>query len=42
MDDFIYEQLNYVYICFVNVNKTEKKLSLKKIISKNHKKSRDI
>ena len=42
IDDFINEQLNCVRVCFVSVNEIEKKLSLKKIISKNHKKSRDI
>ena len=30
IDDFINEQLNCVYVCFMNVNETEKKLSLKK------------
>ena len=37
IDDFIDEQLNYVHVCFVNVSKIKKKLSLKKNISRNHK-----
>ena len=42
IDDFIDEQLNYVRVYFVNINEIEKKLLLKKIILKSHKKSRDI
>ena len=30
INDFIDEQLNCVYVCFMNVNKIEKKLLLKK------------